>query len=627
MSAPTPATHTFQVDLHGLVDLLSQHLYSSPKVYLRELLQNAVDAITARHAADQDAPAHIDIHVGTELTVADTGIGLTEDDVHAFLATIGRSSKRSADGELDGLAVNAAREDYIGQFGIGLLACFVVADEIRVRTRSAKHPNAPTILWNGRSDGSYQISTLPRTSPDALSEPGTRVTLRPRRGEEEWTSAGRVAALARHYGSLLPYQVSVVTGSEAHPQRSVITETPPWSRAYGTPGARRDALAAYCQRVFDFTPLDVIDLDLPLVGLRGAAFVLPTSVHPSHADGHRVYLKGMLLSDRATELMPDWAFFTRCVVDTRALRPTASREALYEDATLAAVREALGDRVRDWLTELAVSDPALLHQFIGVHHLAVKALARFDDTLLRMLLPWLPFETTDGHVALDDFASAHPVIMVSRTVEEFRQVASIAAAAGLGVVNGGYTYDRDLLHRLPEVRPGVSVLDLDPATITGHLDAVDPAEELAAAAFLARARRVLEPFDTDVALRGFHPLTVPALLIDNREARHERSRAELAEQADGLWADILGSLRASAPRASLVVNHRNPLVRRVSAIEQDDLAVAAIEALYGQALLMSRRPLRQQESALLNRAFIALLEHATHQGQQPPASPSTGSAV
>src|SRR5204863_27344 len=49
--------HTFQVDLRGLVDLLSHHLYSSPKVYLRELLQNAVDAITARRAEQPDAPA------------------------------------------------------------------------------------------------------------------------------------------------------------------------------------------------------------------------------------------------------------------------------------------------------------------------------------------------------------------------------------------------------------------------------------------------------------------------------------------------------------------------------------------------------------------------------------------
>ncbi|MCZ4513184.1 ATP-binding protein, partial [Streptomyces sp. ActVer] len=109
--------HTFQVDLRGLVDLLSHHLYSSPKVYLRELLQNAVDAITARRAEQPDAPALVRLFVegdaGGALRVEDSGIGLTETDVHSLLATIGRSSKRA-----EGL--ESARSDFLGQFGIGL---------------------------------------------------------------------------------------------------------------------------------------------------------------------------------------------------------------------------------------------------------------------------------------------------------------------------------------------------------------------------------------------------------------------------------------------------------------------------------------------------------------------------
>jgi molecular chaperone HtpG len=621
-------THTFQVDLRGMVDLLSHHLYSSPRVYIRELLQNAVDAITARRLIDPGAPAAITIAVGAgsrassgagsvtgsgsadSITVTDSGIGLTEEEVHRFLATIGRSSKRDE----DGLAL--ARTDFIGQFGIGLLACFVVADQITVVTRSARDPRAPAVEWSGYSDGRYSIRTLPS---GARTEPGTAVTLVPRAGAEEWLGGGRVAALARHYGSLLKYEVVLDDGDGA-PAR--ITDTPAiWERRYPSPQARREALAAYCRHTFDFAPLDVIDLDLPLVGLRGVAFVLPTAVHPTRKAGHRVHLRGMLVSDQATELLPEWAFFVRCVVDADALRPTASREALYEDDTLAAVRDALGDRLRDWLAGLAASDPDMLNRFLSVHHLAVKALARHDDELLRMLLPWLPFETTDGSVTLDEFARAHPTILVTQTVEEFRQVASIASAAGLGVVNGGYTYDRDLVHRLPELRPGVSVLDLDPATVTAHLDTIDPAVELAAAGFLAVAREVVDRYGCDVALRTFHPVTVPALLVDDREARHERMRAEheQAAAADPLWSDILGALRSAAPRAQLVLNHQCPLVRRIAAIRERSLTVTAVEALYGQALLLSRRPLRPNEQALLNRAFVGLLEHAAHEPASAPA--------
>ncbi|OSZ57950.1 HSP90 family protein [Streptomyces pharetrae CZA14] len=588
--------HMFQVDLRGLVDLLSHHLYSSPKVYLRELLQNAVDAITARRAEQPGAPARVRLYAeGGTLRVEDSGVGLTESDVHSLLATIGRSSKRA-----DGL--QEARADFLGQFGIGLLACFVVAERIRVVSRSARTPDARPVEWTASDDGSYTVRTLP---DEARPEPGTTVHLVARAGAGEWLSRERVLALARDFGALLPYDVRV--GEEA------VTDLPaPWDRPYPSPAARRVALARHCHEQFGFTPLDSIGLDVPLAGIRGVAYVLPSAVSPAQRARHRVHLKGMLLTERAEQLLPDWAFFVRCVLDTDSLRPTASREALYEDETLAAVREALGERIRSWLTGLAAGDPQRLTAFLSVHHLGVKSLARHDREMLRTMLPWLPFETTDGQLSLEEFAQRHAVVHYTRTVEEFRQVAPIASAQGIGVVNGGYTYDSDLIEALPSVRPGTAVAELDADTVTAHLDPVEPAAELALADFLATARATLDPLGCDVVLRAFHPLSVPALHLDDRAARHEQARAEAEDHADELWAGILGSLRGGAPRARLVLNHLNPLVRRISSLPERELIGTATESLYGQALLMAQRPLRPADSALLNRAFLGLLEWATH---------------
>ncbi|MER8017516.1 HSP90 family protein [Streptomyces griseoluteus] len=600
---PAGADRTFQVDLRGLVDLLSHHLYSSPRVYLRELLQNAVDALTARYAHEPGA-AQGDFGIrlyadGSCVRVEDDGVGLTEADVHSFLATIGRSSKRA-----DRIAEQ--RGDFIGQFGIGLLSCFLVADEIHVLTRSARTPGAPAVEWRGRGDGSYTVRTLPAA---ARAHPGTTVTLTPRTDAAEWTTPAQVRELARHFGSLLRHPVTFDDGRSG--PAPVNPEPAPWARTHPTPGARSRALAAYGEDVLGFTPLDTIELDLPAVGLKGIACVLPDTVPAGRRHGHRVHVKGMLLSERAEEILPEWAFFVRCVVDAESLRPTASREALYEDDTLAAVRDALAERLRAWLAKTAASDPDLLGRFLRVHHLAVKSLAVHDDEILRMLLPWLPFETTDGHATLDEFARAHRTVLVTSSVEEFRQVAAIASAAGLGVVNGGYTYDRELVHRLPEIRPEVTVADLDPATLTAHLDTVDRETELAAAAYLALAREALAVFDCDVALRTFQPASAPALLVDSREARHERTRSQLArEQEGGLWGDILGHLRQEAPRAQLILNQLNPLVRTAVTIGEPELARTSAEALYGQAAMLSRRPLRPAESSLINRSFLDLLAHA-----------------
>ncbi|MGW4568772.1 HSP90 family protein, partial [Streptomyces sp. NPDC004561] len=439
----------------------------------------------------------------------------------------------------------------------------------------------------------------------ARPPPPTTVHLTARPGAAEWLAPERVLALARDFGSLLPYDVRV--GEER------ITDLPaPWDRPYPSPATRRAALSRHCRELFGFTPLDSIGLDVPLAGIRGVAYVLPSAVSPAQRATHRVHLKGMLLTERAEQLLPDWAFFVRCVLDTDSLRPTASRESLYEDETLAAVRDALGERIRSWLTGLAAGDPERLAAFLAVHHLGVKSLARHDHDMLRTMLPWLPFETTDGRLSLEEFAQRHPVVHFTRTVEEYRQVAPIASAQGVGVVNGGYTYDSELVEALPSVRPGSAVAELDADTVTAHLDTVDAAEELALSGFLAAARAKLDPLGCDVVLRAFHPLSVPALHLDDRSARHEQARAEAEERADDLWAGILGSLRGGAPRARLVLNHLNPLVRRISSLRDPELAGTATESLYGQALLMAQRPLRPADSALLNRAFIGLLEWATH---------------
>ncbi|MCP2263881.1 molecular chaperone HtpG [Promicromonospora thailandica] len=592
ISADPP--HTFQVDLRGLVDLLSQHLYASPRVYVRELLQNGVDAVTARRALDPGAPGAVRIEAtGTAVRVTDTGIGLTEPEVHQLLATIGRSSKR------DGLA--EARKEFLGQFGIGLLACFVVAETIRVVSRSARTPDAPPVEWVARGDGSYTVRTLDVAEHP---EPGTSVHLVARHGSEHWFEAATVAELATDFGALLPYDVRV--GDEP-----VTGRRPPWELEHAGPTARSAALSAYCQDTLGFTPLDSIELDLPLVGIRGVAYVLPGVVSPAQRGGHRVHLKGMLLTDRAETLLPDWAFFVRCVLDTDALRPTASREQLYEDETLAAVRDALGDRVREWLAQLATTSPERLRRFLAVHHLGVKALALHDEDVLRTMLPWLPFETSEGELTLDDLVRRHRTVHFTRTVDEFRQVSAVAAAQGMAVVNGGYTYDAALVEALPLVRPGVAVEELDASVVTAHLDHVDPAAELALAPFLATARARLDPLDCDVVVRAFQPASLAAVHLDDRSTRHERARAEAESEADDLWAGILGSLRDEAPRARLVLNHLNPLVRRVAGLPGPDLTGVAVEALYGQALLQARRPLRPADQALVNRAFGELLAWAT----------------
>ncbi|MBB1156407.1 HSP90 family protein [Amycolatopsis dendrobii] len=585
---------SFQVDLRGVVDLLSQHLYSSPRVYVRELLQNAVDAVTARRAADDAAPAGIAIDVaGGTLRITDTGIGLSEAQVHELLATIGRSSKRDE--------LGYGRRDFLGQFGIGLLSAFLVADETRVVTRSAT--GAPAVSWTGRADGTYAVG------PGERDTIGTTVTLTARRGAEQWFVPETVVDLATLYGSMLPFEITVNGKAISGPGV-------PWQADERSPGHRSADLVGYAQEVLGFTPFDIVDLDVPEAGLTGVAYVLPFPANPAEQAGHRVYLKRMLLAENAPGLLPDWAFFARCVVDTGELRPTASREALYDDDQLAATREALGEQLRGWLVGLSATNPQRLNQFLKIHHLGVKALALHDDDMLRLVDEWWPLETNVGRMTLAEFRARYGVLRYCATADEFDQLAGVAAAQNLPVINGGYTYDSELVERVRALEPEVRVDRLDPSDLTTAFADLDPDTALAVRPFVAAAQRCVDRLGCEVVVREFEPASLPVLYLVDRAAAFAGELRATKETVDELWAGVLSAFeKPERDRPQLVLNYRNPLVRRISRLENAELTALAVESLYGQALLLGRHPIRPADSALLNRAFLSLLDHAVPNGE------------
>lgn len=395
---------------------------------------------------------------------------------------------------------------------------------------------------------------------------------------------------------------------------------PPWRAPYPDPARRRRALEEYCEELYGFTPYDVIDLDVPEAGLTGVAFVLPQAVPPTARAAHRVYLKRMLLAEGVEGLLPDWAFFARCVVDAGELRPTASREALYEDELLESARHSLGEALRQWLVRIAETDPARLRGFLRLHQLGVKAMALHDDDMLRIVDRWLDYETSAGPMTLAEFRRRHPDGRFTTSVEEFRRLSAVAGAQGVGLVNGGYVHDAEIIERLPAIDPDIRLSRLDAAELATSFGLLDPAEELALRPFLAAARRALERQGCEVVVRDFDPASLPALYLTSRDARHREELERAVEAADELWSGVLGAVGAASggiDRPQLVLNHRNPLTRRVTALGEGGPVEPAVQALYGQALLLGHHPLRPADTAVLNRSFIGLLEWAVHAPEAP----------
>ena len=611
---PPLVDHRFQVNLRGVIDLLSHHLYSSPGVFVRELLQNATDATRARRHLE---PGHTgSVHVELiekqdggppTLLFQDDGVGLTEEELHRFLATIGESSKREA--------LEAHRGDFIGQFGIGLLSCFMVCDELLVVTRSVKG-DGRTWEWRGRQEGTYSV----RPSEHPLAHPGTQLFLIARAEAAEYFTRERVRQLALHYGGLLPFPIHLTAQGESE---HLNARPPPWRRVWEGAGERRRALLAHGREVFGMDFVDCVPLKSEAGGVEGVAYVLPFSPHFNARQKHRVYLKDMLLSEHAENLLPDWAFFVRCVVNAQGLRPTASREAFYEDTTLARARDALGACLRQYLVDLATHEPRTLQRLIALHGLSVKALALDDDDFYRLVIHWLPFETTLGTMTLEHYRQGSPTVRYVNTLDTFRQVSRVAAAQGLCIINAAYTHDAALLEKLPRVMKDARVELFSAAQLPQGFESLTDEERAAVERLRRVAEEALAPFGCEVSVKKFLPPEVPTLYGDGESGALERDVERAREQTDALYASLLeGSREADAheERPQLCFNLRNPVVRRLARVRDPGQLRLSVEMLYVQALLLGHRPLNAREMALLNRGLLGLIS-----AHLEPEAPDGGS--
>ena len=585
--------YVFQVNLGGMIDILSNHLYSSPDVFVRELLQNAVDAIAAKRKQQQGGRDEICLILTEEngrpqLCFTDTGTGLTEAEIHRFLAVIGQSSKHD-------LQNGAVQEDYIGRFGIGLLSCFLVSDVIRVQTRSYQTPEQ-SLEWCGNPDGTYTIAPC---AP--LPAIGTRILLTPKSGAEAYFTPEKLTSLVQYYGLPLPEPIYLVQGES----RTLLN--PPFPSGE----TQYAQIMALGESLFSTNFLGYIPLDSPSGLFSGVAYILANETAPTAKHSHRIYLKNMLLTEDGGRLLPKWAFFLRCFINTNGLQPTASREDFYENGALFRAREELARCITDYLRQLAEKQDPMLQRIVRIHRLAVQSVAVEDDALYRAFFPYLSFETSFGTLTSSDLLQADTPVYYSPFIDEYRQVAAISAARHTLLVNAGYTYVAQLLERMPLFRPDIAVMQMKPERLDALLEKPELDDTAAALRLLAECNQMLADYDCSAALKRFAPAELPVLYTVNEEALLLRDIRHSMEQTADLFRGMLDAFAGEYHEeavAKLYLNTDNPLIRRLMDVADSEKLRCCLEILYVQALLTGGYPMRNHEMQLLNGNLLRLLD-------------------
>jgi molecular chaperone HtpG len=387
-------TYTYRAEVQHLLHILSTALYTDREIFLRELISNSSDALTRMRVelltntdvVDHDA--NLAIHVASDpaagtVTVTDTGVGMTPDEVIENLGTIAHSGAKAVLERLE----QAQRSEVIGQFGVGFYAVFAAADRVVVTTRSFK-PDAQAVRWESTGDDTYTVA------PDEQTTRGTTVTVYLKHDAKELAQPYQIKQIIKKHSDFVPFPI--LYGDEQ------VNQTKPlWRRAPREVEA--DAYNGfYRQLTMDWdAPLHHLHLstDAP-IDLHAILFIpskRERGLIERRTEGTiKLYSRSVLIQEAAKDLLPTYFRFVEGVVDSEDLPLNVSRESVQRTSEMQRIRKTLTGRLTKALVQVAENEPETYHRFWTEFGPFLKEGIAVEPSSKDDLLKLLRFHSTKG---------------------------------------------------------------------------------------------------------------------------------------------------------------------------------------------------------------------------------------
>ena len=371
------AKREFKAESKRLLDIMINSIYSQKEVFLRELISNASDAIDKIYykALTDDSLTfnkddyYIKISADKEnrtLTIADTGIGMTKEELEEHLGTIAKS------GSLAFKQENELKDghDIIGQFGVGFYAAFMVADTVTVITKA--HGSDEAHQWESAGADGYTIE------PAAKESAGTDVILKLKENTDdenydEYLDVHRLKAIIKTYSDFIRYPIKMDVAvnkpkegaenefEEVQEEQTVNSMVPIW-RKNKSELKDEDYEAFYKEKHYGFDkPLAHIHTSVDGAVRYHAILFIPENIPFNYytkefEKGLELYSNGVLIMEKCPDLLPDHFSFVKGMVDSEDLSLNISREMLQHDRQLKLIAKNISKKIKNELKSLLKND-------------------------------------------------------------------------------------------------------------------------------------------------------------------------------------------------------------------------------------------------------------------------------
>lgn len=417
--------HTFQAEVSQVLNLVINSLYRNKEIFLRELISNASDAIdklrfealtddglTAAEGTIQLIP---DADAGT-LTIADNGIGMTEEELVTNLGTIAHSGTKAFLQQIEA----GANVELIGQFGVGFYSAFLVADSVDVVSRRAGTDTATK--WSSDAKDTFSIEPAERETH------GTSIVLHLREDQREYTGSYRLRNLVTRYSDFVGHPIDLATlppvSEDEEADETEVREPVFETINQGSALWQRSPSDITDEQYEEFYRHLAHDWEPPLVRnhftIEGSQEFTALLYVPKRAPfdlfdreskhGVRLFVKRVFIMDDCEELLPVWLRFVRGIVDSADLPLNVSRDVLQDSRAASVIRKQVVKKTLDALESMATDRPEDYTTFWNTFGKVLKEGVHYDKTAAKRIAKLLRFESSkaDGFTSLAEYVERMP---------------------------------------------------------------------------------------------------------------------------------------------------------------------------------------------------------------------------
>lgn len=374
----------FRAESKRLLDLMINSIYTNKEIFLRELISNSSDAIDKIYykALTDDSIAFNKndyfIRIGIdkenrELTVTDTGIGMTKEELEDNLGIIANS------GSFNFKKANDLKDGYdiIGQFGVGFYSAFMAADKVTVISKALGNDTA--YKWESEGADGYTIDEVEKESV------GTSIILKIKENTEdenydEFLEEYRIKGIVKRYSDFIRYPIKMDLSThklkedsedeyEEVKEEKIINSMVPIWRKNKNELTEEDYNDFYSEKHFGFDkPLKHIHLRVDGTVRYDAILFIPKEIPydfytKEYEKGLELYSSGVLIMNKCADLLPDYFGFVKGVVDSEDLSLNISREMLQHDRQLKLIAKKIKEKIKDELLTLLKDDREKYEEF------------------------------------------------------------------------------------------------------------------------------------------------------------------------------------------------------------------------------------------------------------------------